>query len=1001
MEYNRQRWVFGGIVFGVALLTYGLTVAPTASFWDCGEFIATANELEVPHPPGAPLYLVLARLFALLAPSSDKVAYFVNWLSVLAGAFTALLASWITMHFVRKSVAEETSLRVGFSGLLAGLTATFADSVWFNTVEAEVYAPSALFTTLVIWLMCVWEDTPSLRRQNQLLILIAFIFGLSIGVHLLNLLTLPGLALMYYFRKTDKPNWKGALLAFTIGGAILGFLQYGVIQYTVSLAWPLEEWLVGVYYPAEKKTTGIGLPFGSGLAVFIVILFTLLALLVRYAHQKQSPVLSTAALSLLFIYLGYSTYAVIFLRSQVKPPINENDPSTVPNFLSYLRREQYGEVPILWGPLYNADPISYEPRGKIYLKYPGTDRYTYEGQRLRYAYDPRDYRFFPRMWSPAHYRDNGPFSYINYVKNRGFDPNSPFDDKPTGLENLRFFFDYQLYHMYIRYFLMNFVGRESEEQDSRWESGLEFRRLRHLPAHRKKDASKAHYYGLPLLLGLLGMSWHYQRRRSHFWVLLTLFLFTGVAIIIYLNQYPNQPRERDYSYAGSFIMFALWVGMSAAAVAEKLEKWLGRYSEVVAGLPLLGVPLLMAVKNWRSHSRAGNYVPPDSAYNFLMSCPPNAILFTNGDNDTFPLWYLQEVEGIRTDVRIVNLSLLNTDWYISQLKYQTHNGAPPVPIKMPDVFWMGEKRDQILIKPGEEVMDQPIPKEEFLKNYPEAYRYTIDQLADTLYWRITPRKVPGAENKSGGYLNKQDYMTIHIILANIEDGWRRPICFANTLPQYSYLDLFDYLYMRGMVYELLPLKPKGPSRRSSLECPIQDSLTHHLLTQVFRYRNLNRSDIFYDSNTRRMIANYRSVFQHLAGYYLDQADTLSDSSQAQGLRQKARNLLAFMEAHLSSENLPLEPSQLYMQTLLWYRAGDTLRAQRSMQSLVEMVQGELAYAKAQRLPPEDRFIWLAGALVYELPKKAPKLDSLFHSQLQRLREEAEAMDYRRSSWRGE
>ncbi|MDW8134760.1 MAG: DUF2723 domain-containing protein, partial [Bacteroidia bacterium] len=285
MEYRKQTRLIGGLVFAVALITYGLTVAPTASYWDCGEFIATANELEVPHPPGAPLYLVVARIFAMLAPSSEKVAYFINWLSVLAGAFTSLLISWVTMHFAKKAIGNPDSLRVGFAGLIGGLISTFADSVWFNTVEAEVYAPSALFTALVVWLMCVWEETESPRRQNQLLILIAFIFGLSIGVHLLNLLTLPGLALMYYFRKFEKPTWKGALVAFLVGGAILGFLQYGVIQYTVSLAWPLEKWLVGTKNPETGEITGLGLPFGSGLAAFIVLLFSILGLIVWYAQK--------------------------------------------------------------------------------------------------------------------------------------------------------------------------------------------------------------------------------------------------------------------------------------------------------------------------------------------------------------------------------------------------------------------------------------------------------------------------------------------------------------------------------------------------------------------------------------------------------------------------------------------------------------------------------------------------------------------------------------------
>ncbi|MCX7606649.1 MAG: DUF2723 domain-containing protein [Bacteroidia bacterium] len=946
MEYRKQTWLFGGLVFLTALVTYGLTVAPTASYWDCGEFIATANELQVPHPPGAPLYLVVARVFALLAPSSDKVAYFINWVSVLSGALTSLLIAWVTMHFAKKATGVPDSLRVGLSGLVGGLITTFADSVWFNTVEAEVYAPSAFFTALVVWLMCVWEETQSPRRQNQLLILIAFVFGLSIGVHLLNLLTLPGLALMYYFRKSEKVSWRGALLAFLVGGILLGFLQYGVIQYTVSLAWPLERWLVGTTNPETGEVKGLGLPFGSGLALFIVLLFGILGAFVWYAQRKKHPILSTAALSLLFIYLGYSSYAVIFIRSQVGAPIDENDPGNVPNFLSYLKREQYGETPILWGTLYNAMPVGTEEKGEIFLRYPNSDRYTYEGPRLSYKYAGKDYRFFPRMWSPSHYSGQGPFSYINFVKNKGSDPQSPYDDKPTGIENLRFFWEYQLYHMYIRYFLMNFVGRESEVQDSDWESGLAFWRDKKLPSRRKKDPSRAHYYYLPLLLGILGISWHSQRHKRHFAALTALFFFTGVAIILYLNQPPNQPRERDYSYVGSFILFAIWTGLGVVALAEYAERYLKKQVDLPVGVASVGVPLLMAVQNWKAHSRAGNYVPPDSAYNFLISCPPHAILFTNGDNDTFPLWYLQEVEGVRTDVRIVNLSLLNTDWYITQLKYQTTNGAAPLPISVRDELFMGEKAATIPFK--RQSLRLPIDKDSFLKNYPQLPSVSLEMWADTLIW-----EVPVRGNDQNSYLLKQDYMTLDIILTNAREGWKRPICFANTLPSFSYLGLQDYLYVRGQVYELLPLKPQGGARGSIYNAAIQDSLTEQLLTQVYRYRNLDRPDIFYDSNTQRMIANYRSVFYRLVDWYAQKADTLRDTLLASQLRERGKALLRFLTEKISWESCPMEPYQIAQEAGLWFALRDSAQAKLLYAKALEILKEEIEYAQSRRIPLDD------------------------------------------------
>ncbi len=943
MPYKKQTWLFGGIVFLTALITYGLTVAPTASFWDCGEFIATANELEVPHPPGAPLYLVVARLFAMLAPSPEKVAYFINWVSVLSGAFTSLLVAWITMHFTRKALRDPERLLVGFSGLIGGLVATFADSVWFNTVEAEVYAPSAFFTALVIWLMCVWEETEDPRRQNQLLVLIAFVFGLSIGVHLLNLLTLPGLALMYYFRKTLKVTPLGIAAALAAGAGLLVFLQYGVIQYTISLAWPLEKILVGTTNPQTNEETGLGLPFGTGLVVFIVILFGALSALVFYAERTKKPLLSTVALSLLFIYLGYSSYAVIFLRSHVEPPIDENDPSNVVNFLSYLKREQYGETPIIWGTQYNAIPKGYKSTNPAYLRYRTSTRYVYDGEKITYDYDIKDYRFFPRMWSPSHYTGQGTFSYINYVKNKGADPNSPYDDRPTGIENLSFFWDYQLRHMYIRYFLWNFVGRESEAYDSRWESGLEFWRLSKLPPHKRKDPSKAHYYGLPLLLGLVGAIWHFSRHRRHAVVVLTLFFMTGIAIILYLNQPPNQPRERDYSYVGSFIVFAIWVGIGVTAIAEWLREKLRKNLDLPVSLATLGVPILMAAQNWRSHSRAGNYVPPDAAYNFLISCPPNAILFTNGDNDTFPLWYLQEVEGVRTDVRIVNLSLLNTDWYISQLKYNSPNEAPPVPISLPDELFMGEKTASIPAQ--SRLLAIPVDKTAFLRNYLNEGRFSMQDLADTLYWQV-----PVRGSGQNTYFLKQDFMTYDIVTTAISQGWKRPICFANTLPAFSYLGLSDYLYQRGNVYELIPLKPRQSTGGSVYNASIQDSLTHHLLTKVFRYRNLNNPQVFYDQNTLRMINTYRSVFYRLAEHYVQKAlekDTNS-RTEADQLRQKGRELLTFLRENVSPEACPLEAYQVAQEANLWLGLGDTSRATALTSENLTRLESEVKYLLATR-----------------------------------------------------
>ncbi|MGQ9863975.1 MAG: glycosyltransferase family 117 protein [Bacteroidia bacterium] len=979
---KKTRYLVGLIVFAVGLITYGLTVAPTASFWDCGEFISCANELQVPHPPGAPFYLIVGRIFAMFAPSPDKVALFVNFLSVISGALTSLLISWITFFFAARglgltaenwdSTPTPQKVVIFFAALVGGLICTFADSVWFNTVEAEVYAPSAFFTALVVWLMCAWWEYADTPRGNRLLILLGFIIGLSIGVHLLNLLSLPALALLYYLRKWPKPTLQGALISIGVGAAVLAFLQYGVILYTFKLAWPFEKFLVGTYDPQTQKTTGLGFPMGSGLAAFTILLIAFLGGAIFYATSRKKPILQTVFLALAFIYLGYSSYAMIYIRSHVNPPIDENDPQSVSNFISYLAREQYGQVPLLYGPMYNARPVGYVEGSPIYLRYPNKDRYVYEGNRVEYDYRSADKRFLPRMWSPNHYtiRAGYPFSYDQFVRNKGADPQDPYDDKPTGLENLRFFFSYQLYHMYIRYFLWNFVGRASEEQDSPAQWGYESSALKS-PTYQKEDPSRAHYYGLPLILGLIGAAWQYSKNRKDFAVVAALFFFTGIAIILYLNQPPDQPRERDYSYVGSFITYAIWVGLGVAGLVEWLQPYLGFSTSYVVGTFSLGVPTLMAAQNWKSHSRAGNYMPPDSAYNFLVSCEKNAILFTNGDNDTFPLWYLQEVEGVRTDVRIINLSLLNTDWYIAQFKYQKSNDADPVDVSSPETLYMSDKNAIVPADPAslqyffqkilglsnvlvyEKEIAILVPKEN-LKQAPFIPDSLKPLLVDTLRFKLQTRG--GNQNP---YLMKQDYMILDIIATNAQKGWKRPIYFANTLPASSYLGLSDYLWMEGMVYHLIPAR--YPSENSVYNSPIHVDKTLRLLQEVYRYRNLDNPNVFYDSNTRRMIANYRNVAYRTAEYLARLAE--KDSTQA-FYRQKAIALLDFMKEKVSPYAAPLEPYQMASEAQIrYFSLKDTSGAKFYTRLLEKRLEADYAYyckTLNQRLPDEDG--WALQAL---------------------------------------
>ncbi|MCS7073297.1 MAG: DUF2723 domain-containing protein, partial [Bacteroidia bacterium] len=555
MNYRFLNNVVGWVVFGIALVIYLMTVAPTASFWDCGEFIAVANELEVPHPPGAPLFLLIGRCFAMFASSPEKVAYMVNLVSVLSSAFTSMFIFWIITALGKKIIAPSqenpdifSTITLMLAGVVGALASTFCDSVWFNAVEAEVYAMSSFFTALVIWLMLKWEARADEPDHLKWIILIAYMMGLSVGVHLLNLLTIPALALIYYFRKYPF-SWVGALSAFGISVFILAFIQYGISQITFDIAWSFEKFFTGTIN--NGKTTGLGLPFGTGLTIWLLILFAGLITGIYISEKRKLVWLNTALISIVMIYIGFSSYAIILIRSNANPPIDENNPENIINFLSYMKREQYGDRPLAFGNMYNAIAIDEKEGQPTYLKLSKEKRYVVGEPKREYEYREGASRVFPRMYSSQHY-DAGPFGYKNFVKNKGSDPNSPYDDKPTGGENLSFFFKYQVWHMYVRYFLWNFVGRESDIQDYDWESGLELAKLNKMPDFLRNDHTRNHYFFLPLILGLLGISWQVSKSKKDALVVGMLFFFTGLAIVLYLNQTPQQPRERDYSYAGSF-----------------------------------------------------------------------------------------------------------------------------------------------------------------------------------------------------------------------------------------------------------------------------------------------------------------------------------------------------------------------------------------------------------------------------------------------------------------
>jgi hypothetical protein len=871
MNYFKLNNLMGWVVFTLSLLTYLGTVSPTASFWDCGEFILVANELQVGHPPGASFWLLLGRVFATFAPNVESISYMVNLMSVLSSALSVLFTFWIITMLGKKALVkrgetpdQQQSIVLMLAGMTGALALNFTDSFWFNGVEAEVYAMSSTFTAAVVWLMLKWEENADRPDNFKWILLIAYLMGLSIGVHLLNLLCIPALAIVYYFRKYDF-TWTGFLATLGISVGILAFIQYGVIQVTVDLAWGFEKLFVGTISEAGKKS-GFGLPYNSGGVIFSLVLTIILIALIIYSQKRKMLVLNLAALSTLLIYIGFSSYFVILIRSNVNPPIDQNNPEHLSNFAGYVKREQYGDRPLFRGPMYNSSPIAYEPSGsRDILKRKGVERYLDMGDKQRPKYNDRDKVLFPRMHSHDHY-NNPAYGYKYYVANKGADPDNPDDDKPSMAENFKFFFDYQINHMYWRYFFWNFGGRENDQQEAEvmgFPNG-------EIPDSLKKDPTANHFFYLPFLLGLLGFIWQYQKNRHDALIVLFLFLFTGLAIIVYLNQTPSQPRERDYSYAGSFQTFAIWIGLGVLFVFDILKKFLKNATAYVSGaLCLLLVPFNMGIQNWKDHSRHGNFIARDTAYNFLNSCAPNAILFTYGDNDTFPLWYLQEVEGVRTDIRVVNLSYLNTDWYIYQMKNEKFNNSDPLPLTMTEEMYEGEKNQLVPFKST--TLNLPVNKQSLIDNKVFTAE-EANQLPNTIAWNISAKG-------NNAYLERKDVVIINLINNIAKDGWKRPVYFATTVAPSQFMGLQDFFRQEGLTYRIVPMKMSEEDKKSGNGKIDKDILYNNLLHN-FHYEGLADTTTFFDYESRRMVNNLRTNFFRLANEYVQDIEFL-ESRNAQ------------------------------------------------------------------------------------------------------------------------
>lgn len=873
MGYQKINVIAGWFIFIFALVVYAMTMEPTASFWDCGEFIACSFKLEVPHPPGAPFFLLIGRIFSLFAGNDlESVAYWVTMVSVVSSAFSIMFLFWSITHLVKrvlkaesgKETTEQIILTIG-AGLIGALTCTFSDSFWFSAVEAEVYGMSAFFTAFVFWAILKWETIEDESYRNKWLILIAYMMGLSIGVHLLNLVTIPALALIIYFKYNQKLTQKGIILTLIASGAGILIIMLGVIPGLPSFAATLEIFFVNA----------LGLPFGSGVIFFSVVFLGALIYGIIYSIRKQKLRLNTVLLAFTFIIIGYASYTVVLIRSNYNPPIDENNPEDVLSFVSYLKREQYGSRPLFYGQYYTADMIEQKMTDPTYMR--SEDGYVIKDYKLEYIYDPKQCTIFPRMYSavPAHKQ--------RYMQITGLKEG----EKPNFADNVYFMFVHQIGTMYMRYFLWNFSGRASDIQDASW-LGIRGTSDSGLPTLLKENKGRNIYYSLPLLLGLLGIFVQYKKDQKYFWVTLLLFFLTGIALVLYLNSPPIEPRERDYIYSGSYYVFAVWVGFGIVALYDLLGSII-KNKKILASVSLLlglAIPTVMARANWDDHDRSDRYFSVDSAKNYLSTCAKNAILFTGGDNDTFPLWYVQEVEGFRTDVRVIVLSYFNTDWYIAQMmRDQYDSKALPFSLSLKD-YQQGGLNDYLpyvenpsikgainaqsylqLIKQGHKGLQIPLSTGTFYNSVPSKQMFLNvdkekvlamgiipdqlkDRLVDRLDWKI-----------KGRGLEKSDLGVIDLIVTS---NWERPIYFNTTSISSINFDIKKYAVQEGIAYRLLPIaNPDMQEYQVDIE-----RMYDNVMTQ-YQWRELDNPNVYYSEDYRHFVLNHRSAFNTLAIALID------------------------------------------------------------------------------------------------------------------------------------
>lgn len=963
MNYNKINNLVGWFCGIIATLVYVLTVEKTTSWWDCGEFIASAYKMQIVHQPGAPLFLMIQNIFSNLALGDvTKIAYWMNIGSAVCSGLTILFLFWSITALGRKIVlgkaddlstplAENDLLKIMGAGVVGALAYTFTDTFWFSAVESEVYAMSSLCTAVVFWAILKWEVRADEEGGDRWLIFIAYVMGLSIGVHLLNLLVIPAIALVIYFRKAKEVTTKGVVKSLLIGVAVLAFILWGVIQYLIKFAAFTDLFFVNT----------LGLGFGSGVTVFALLVIGSLVYGIWYSIKKVKPILNIVLISLGFVIFGYSSFAMILIRAKANPTLNNSDPDNAFSFLSYLNREQYGDEPLLKGKYFDARPIDVFESGNVYRK--DKDKYVVAKKKTSYAYERET--LFPRIYSD---KSDHPTFYRQYL---GLGP----DQKPTFVDNLKFFFGYQIGHMYGRYFMWNFVGRQNDIQgqgstfEGNWISGIKpidnaiYGGQYDLPAGELENPARNTYFFLPLLIGLIGAYWHFGKNQRDASVVFLLFFFTGLAIVLYLNQTPNQPRERDYAYAGSFYAFSIWIGIGVLAIADFLSKRINAKmaSFVAIGVGVVGAPVILAAENWNDHDRSEKFLARDMAINYLESCAPNAILFSYGDNDTYPLWYAQEVEGIRTDVRVVNLSLLSSDWYMRQMLDKV-NDAEGLPINIdPEKFKDGvrdviyyqdfqipghvdvqdllkimlsdDQNNKAQLQGGEWVnllptknMQLHVNKESVIANkvVPKAWEHAI---VDTMKWTYPMSYVSRAE------------LSLLAILA--ENDWKRPVYFTTTTPETNYIGLDKYLVSEGFTLRLMPV---------DIDLVLEDAEGQQLMDVNAVYDKIMTKYVWGNIAKAKYIDpdSYRYLSLYISGIFGETAQNLLQEGKVNEARNVVNNAYENMPKRTFQMN---EPMSYIMLIDAMYKTGEPEKAREVALRNINFIKEYMHYYTAN---PKNR-----------------------------------------------